>query len=170
MSRALQRVQRFYQIQLGTDERIEGSSTGYAGGTGRLVAVGMIGGMVLGWVYAVLAESPSLPSLVFGAFVGIVAGYWAAERSARGSGGPGATTFTILVTTQRLLFLKNRPALRPSILRSLERGRITTMTMRQLPVGLYHRYEITTTEGTVVAFVTIKKLDIEPVNALPTSR
>jgi hypothetical protein len=134
-----------------------------------MTMIGTLGGTLVGWIYNILTEGASVPSLALGAFAGIGVGYLLAERAARRPNGPGATTFTIVLTTHRFLTLKRQPAFRPRVLRSLERQRITAVSARRLPVGHYHRYELTTAAGTLVTVVATEKLDIEPVNALPTS-
>jgi hypothetical protein len=168
-NRALHRARRFYQLPLRHDEVIRETRTGYAGGTGRLMLNSLIVGTAAGSLYAVALNGASLPSLVLGAFSGIIVGYFLAERAARRSKSPGATTLVIVLTSQRLLTMASPALIRSRVLRSIDLDAIEAVTTRRYPIGKYHRYEITTAGGTILSLVIAGRLSIEPVNAVTTS-
>jgi hypothetical protein len=168
-NRALHRARRFYQLPLRHDEAIRQARTGYAGGTGRLMLNSLVAGTAAGLLYAAALDGASLPSLVLGACAGIIAGYYLAERAARRSNAPGATTLVVMLTSQRLLTMSSPAVLRSRVLRSIELDSVEAVKTRRYPIGQYHRYEITTTGGTVLTLVVTGRLSIEPVNAVTTS-
>jgi len=168
-NRALRRARRFYQLPLRHDEVVRETRTGYAGGTGRLMLNGLVVGTAAGSFYAAALDGASLPSLVLGAFSGIIVGYCLAERAARRSNAPGATTLVVVLTSQRLLTMTSPALIRSRVLRSIDLDAIEAVRTRCYPIGQYHHYEITTAGGTVLTLVIAGRLSIEPVNAVTTS-
>lgn len=162
LARLTQRVKRFYARGLRPGEEVQQATPGYAARTGTLIMAGAVLGGVIGWLYALYFDAAPLPPVVLGSFAGTIGGYFVAEASARGAGGPGATSFTVLTTTERLLIVRTHNAIRPKILRSYELASIATIASRRYPVANYHRSEIELTTGTKITIISAGELNIDP--------
>ena len=141
--RRLERIaQRTYGRHLGPNEKVQGTAEATAGGTGRIIGTGLLIGALSGLLYAVVVDSPPLPSIALGSFAGIIGGYVAAARHARRKGGPGATQVRIVVTDEHLLVFPLRAATRTKPLRSFPLAEVTAIQAEPTPIGRYRRAEI----------------------------
>ena len=154
MPRFPDRIRRFYAAEIRPDERVSAVLVGYATRTATLIGAGSLLGGVVGWLYAIYMDAAYLPAIVLGGFIGITGGFFYADNLARHPSGPGAATFAVVVTTERLMMFRSANPVRPKLLRSIDLDSITAIATRRYPIASYHQIRVTTDDGTNTAFIT----------------
>jgi hypothetical protein len=150
-----------YPSLLSPGEHIVETARAVAGGTATHLGRSAFTGVLGGWLYAISISAPLLPSLVLGAMVGGLVGYAIAERSARRPSGPGAVHLVVVLSDERLMTIRRYPTFRQKVLRSYPLDEISSVTLTQFPVAMYHRLTVGLRDGAQLDLVVDDRFNME---------